>query len=282
MIDKKKLRNLKLIVFDMDGTLLNSNGEIGKETIELVTELKNMGVRFSFASGRLHSAIIDHAKTLDLKTPLISLDGSIIKSYPEGKIIFESYIPSRYIKKAINYADNLLLKVALCHADAIYYTDLNATIPTLLDKFGAQYIEVDDYNLYMNNTLELVIAGDMKESVKLFNRKMMFPYAFGLNTTYYKSQSRGDLYYVEVRKSGSDKGTGLKRLCKHLKVKISETAVMGDWYNDRKLFETGALAIAPQNAISEIKFHAQYVTERSNDEDATAEFLNMVLEAKKN
>jgi Cof subfamily protein (haloacid dehalogenase superfamily) len=280
MIDKKKLRDLKLIVFDMDGTLLNSNGEIGKATIQLVSELKNKGMRFSFASGRLHSAIIDHAKTLNLKTPLISLDGSIIKSYPEGKIIFESYIPERYIKKAIDYADRLLLKVALCHADAIYYTELNSTIPTLLDKFGANYVEVDEYDNYLKSTLELVIAGDMKDSIKLFYKKMMFPYSFGLSTSYYKSQSRGDLYYVEVRKSGTDKGTGLKKLCKYLKIGIKETAVMGDWYNDRKLFETGALSIAPQNAISEIKYHAQYVTERTNDEDATAEFLEMVLKAK--
>ena len=281
MIDKKRLKNLKLIVFDLDGTLLNSNNEIGRESRELITELRGLGVRFSFASGRLHSAIIEHANTLDLRTPLVSLDGSLIKSHPKGELIFESYIPSRYVKKAVNYADKLLLKIALCHGDAIYYTDHNSTIPEMLDKFGAKYVEVGSYEHYLDKTLEIVVAGDMKNAVRLFHRKMMFPYTFGLGASYYKSHSRGDLYYVEVRKSGTDKGTGLKRLSKHLGIRITETAVMGDWYNDRKLFETGALSIAVQNAVNEIKYHADFVTEKTNDEDAAAEFLNMVLLAKK-
>ena len=281
MIDNGRLRKLKLIVFDLDGTLLNDNNEIGEETKELVMELKTYGVRFSFATGRLHSSIIDHAQTLELHSPLISLDGSLIKSYPKGEILFESYIPSRYVKKAIKYADALLLKIALCHGDAIYYTDFNSAIPNLLDKFGAEYIQVDSYDKYLDNTLEIVIAGDMKDSVRLFNNRMMFPYTFGLNTSYYKSHSRGDLYYVEVRKSGTDKGTGLKRLATHLNTNIKETAVMGDWYNDRKLFDTGAISVAVQNAVNEIKYHAQYVTKRTNNEDAAAEFLQMVLKAKK-
>ncbi len=281
MIDKNRLKKIKLIVFDLDGTLLNNNNEVGKESKELITELRKLGVRFSFASGRLHSAITEHADTLGLHTPLISLDGSLIKSYPKGELIFESSIHPRFVRKAVKYADSLLLKIALCHGDAIFYTDHNSTIPEMLDKFGAKYVEVDSYEHYLDKTLEVVVAGDMKDSVKLFHRRMMFPYTFGLGASYYKSHSRGDLYYVEVRKSGTDKGTGLKRLAKHLGISVGETAVMGDWHNDRKLFETGALAIAVQNAINEIKYHADFVTEKTNDEDAAAEFLNMVLEAKK-
>lgn len=282
MIDKKRLRRLKLIVFDLDGTLLNDNNEIGCESKRLIDELRNLGVRFSFATGRLHSAITEHADALNLLTPLISLDGSLIKSHPSGDIIFESYIPSRYVRKAIRYADNLLLKIALCHGDAIYYTEHNSTIPTMMDKFGAEFIEVDAYDSYLNKTLEIVVTGDMKDAVKVFHKKLMFPYMFGVSTSYYKSHSRGDLYYVEARKSGTDKGTGLKRLAKHLNIRINETAVMGDWYNDRKLFETGALSVAVQNAVNEIKYHADLVTDRSNNEDAVAEFLEMVLESKKN
>lgn len=280
-MDKNRLKKLKLIVFDLDGTLLSDNNEIGEETIRLVNELRNMGLRFSFASGRLHSAITEHADTLNIRTPLISLDGSLIKNHPDKKIIFESYIPARYVKKAIKYADQLLLKIALCHPEAIYYTDTNAAIPSLLDKFGAKYINVNSYEEYMNRTLELVVAGDMKKSVSLFHNRMMFPYTFGLSTSYYKSHSRVDLYYVEARKAGTNKGTGLKRLAKYLGINIKETAVMGDWYNDRHLFNTGAFSVAVQNAVDEIKYHSDFITKRTNNEDAAAEFLEMVYKAKK-
>ncbi|MEE9429929.1 MAG: HAD hydrolase family protein, partial [Melioribacteraceae bacterium] len=77
------------------------------------------------------------------------------------------------------------------------------------------------------------------------------------------------------------KGSGLVQLTKHLKIKIKDTAVLGDWYNDRSMFETKALKIAVANAVEKIKNMADYVTERTNNEDGTAEFLSMLLKAKK-
>jgi Cof subfamily protein (haloacid dehalogenase superfamily) len=280
MINREKLRRIKLVVFDLDGTLLNSEGKIGEESIELIKKLHEMDVHFSFATGRLHSACIDYAAQLQIKVPFISLDGSLIKSYPDDKIIFNSTIPARYIKKAIRLADHLLLKAALCHADAIYYTESNSLIPDLLDKYG-RYVEVDSYQDYLSNTLELVVAGDFKQSIKAFANRMTFPYTFGLNTSYYRSQSRGDLYYFEARKQGADKGTALKKLARFLGFNIRETAVLGDWYNDRELFRAGGLKIAVANAVPEIKYNSDYVTKRTNDEDGTAEFLKMLMDVRK-
>jgi hydroxymethylpyrimidine pyrophosphatase-like HAD family hydrolase len=54
-----------------------------------------------------------------------------------------------------------------------------------------------------------------------------------------------------------------------------------DRYNDRSLFRTKALKIAVANAVDEIKQMADHVTKKTNNEDATAEFLEMVLEAKR-
>ncbi len=279
MLDKKKLKNLKLIVFDLDGTLLNSDGEIGAESIRLVKELKKKGVRFTIASGRLHSAILQHAKTLDLKTPLITLDGSLIKSL-DDKIIFESYIPSKYVKRALKLADLFMLKIALCHADAIYYNASSSLIPDLVEKFGAKYVEVESYEDYLNNTLEIVMVGEYKRTIREVVRKLSFPHAFGLDVSFYKSHRKGDIYFFEARKRGVSKGKGLIRLAKRLKLNIHEIAVLGDWYNDLQLFQTDALKIAMANAVIEIKNLSDLVTKRTNDEDGTAEFLELVLRAK--
>jgi len=279
MINKEKLKNLKLIVSDMDGTLLNSSNEIGIESQKLIKALREKGMRFTFATGRLHSAVVDHAKSLGLKTPLITLDGSLIKSMSD-EIIYESYIPKRYVKKAIKLADFHLLNIGLCHADAIYFTENSPLVPELLDKFGATYIEVDSFEEYLNETLELVVASDYKGSIRFVEKKMTFPSTFGLNTSFYKSQRRGDTYFFEVRKHGSTKGKGLVRLLKKIKIKIEEVAVMGDWHNDRTLFETKAVKVAVENAVIEIKGRADFITSKSNEEDGVAEFLEMVLKAK--
>jgi len=281
MIDKKILKKLKLIVFDLDGTLLDEYDTIGKETVGLIQELKELGVRFSLASGRLLSAITYHAETLGLTTPIISLDGALIRSYPEKNIIHESYIKEKYVNKVLDLADKYLLNVALCHGKAIYYTEDNSVIPKLIEKYGAKFQQVDLYEKYAKKTLEIIITGDHKKSVQEVIKKTEFPYSFGLTNSFYKSHHHDSVYYLEIRNRGNSKGEGLKLLSKHLKVKIKETAVLGDWYNDKSLFETNALKIAVANAVQEIKDLSDYVLEKTNNEDATAEFLQMVLEAKK-
>ncbi len=281
MIDQKRLKKIKLVVFDLDGTLLDSHGEIGDETIELIGELEKYDVVFSFASGRLQNTLTEHAELLNIRTPLISLDGSLIKNHPDGDTIFEAYVPKKYVKKAIDLSDEFLLKIALCHQEAIYFTEYNSLIPDMLDKFGSNYKKVHSYDNYIFKTLEVVLVGDSSENIRYAYERMNFPYAFGLNTNYYRSQSHGGLYYIEIRKKGISKGTGLKRLAKHLGMNIKHTAIIGDWYNDLSLFQTDALKIAVKNAVPEIKRLADFVTKRTNDEDATAEFLKKLLQAKK-
>ncbi|MFZ1291957.1 MAG: HAD family hydrolase [Melioribacteraceae bacterium] len=280
MIDPNRLKKIELVVFDLDGTLLNEYAEIGEKSIELVSELKKNGVRFTFATGRLHNSMVEFAKILDLQIPLISLDGAIIKSYPANEIIFESYIKPKYVKKAVDMADDLLLKVALSHDEAIFYTEQNSLIPRLMDKYEAKFEEIDSYDNLMDKTLEIVITGDYKNSIKLIEDKMKFPSAFGLKTSFYKSQDQDGVYFLEIRNKNCSKGDGLLKLVKHLKINIINTAVIGDWYNDKSLFKTNALKIAVANAVDEIKKMSDFITTKTNEEDGTAEFLEMILRAK--
>lgn len=281
MINRDILRKIKLIVFDLDGTLLNDEGNIGTDTLDLISELNKRGVKFSFASGRQHSAVTKYADLLGITAPIISLDGSLIKTYPDDKVIFMSYIPEKYVARAIRLADKYLMKISLCHDDSIYYTEENSLIPSLLEKYGAIYKEVDDYRDHLYKTLEIMLAGEYKDAMRHVENKMIFPFTFGLATSFYKSHSHPGVYYLEIRKQGSSKGIALKRLTDYMNIKIKETAVMGDWYNDKSLFETKAIKIAIENAVPEIKRLADFITRRSNNEDGTAEFLEMVLQSKK-
>ncbi len=281
MSDKERLKNIKIVVSDLDGTLLKNDGSVGEETKKLIRELHNYDVLFSFATGRLHSAVTDIAKDLEIKNPIISLDGSVIKDFPSGETIFESFLKIKYVEKAVKYADDYLLNIALCHADAIYFTEFNTVIPNLLNKFGAKYKEVSSYDNLLDKTLEIVLAGDNKESIEFVKDKFTFPYAFGCNASYYRSQSKRGLYYLDIRRAGSSKGKGLKRLLKYLHIKPHQSVVMGDWYNDISMFESDAIKVAVANSIPELIRNADHVTERSNNNEGPAEFLEMILRAKK-
>ena len=134
MLDKKRLKKIELVLFDVDGTLVNENGEIGERTRQSIMDLKKLGVLFSFASGRLHSALIPLAQELKLFLPLISLDGSSIKSIEGKHYVYRSFLKANQVKKAIEYSEKYLVNIALCHAEAIYYTCLLYTSPSPRDR----------------------------------------------------------------------------------------------------------------------------------------------------
>jgi Cof subfamily protein (haloacid dehalogenase superfamily) len=280
MISKEVLKRIQLVVLDLDGTILDDNGNLHPDTVVLVKKLKELGVKFSIATGRLHNATVSYAQTLSIEEPIISLDGTLIKNYLTDKIIYQSAIPERIVVKAISLADRYFLKIALCHGDAIYYTEENSLIPNLLEKFGAKYEIVNSYNGIINKTLEIVMTSDYSNMLRLAANKLSFPFTFGVRTSFYKAQSHGGIYYLEVRKMGSNKGEALKKLCKHSHVKIKNTAVLGDWYNDKSLFETDALKITVANAVPEIKRLSDMVTKNSNNEGGVNEFLKLLLKSK--
>jgi Cof subfamily protein (haloacid dehalogenase superfamily) len=281
MIDKILARNIKLIVSDLDGTLISDDGNLGVETKKIITELIKEGVIFSIATGRLHSAAIPVAKILSLNGPIISLDGALIKYHSSGETVFKSSLKERHVKKAINYSEEYLVNLVLCHADAIYYTDFNTIIPSLLSKFGAEYKKVDSYDAYIKNTLEIVCASDMKDSVKSIHEAFTFPMTLGCSTSFFRSHSYENIFYLEIRRAGCNKGKGLKRVLRHLNLKPENAVVMGDWYNDITLFQTRAFKVAVANAIPELTHLSDCVTKGTNNEEGAAEFLEMILKAKR-
>ena len=280
MFDLNRLKNIELVIFDVDGTLVNDEGQIGESSKDLIMKLKKLGVIFSFASGRLHSALVPLAEELRIYSPFISLDGSAIKSVESKQFVYRSFLKDKQVKKAISYSEQYLVKIALCHSEAIYFTEENSVIPKLMDKFGASYEQVKSYDDYTNETLEIVFAGDNKRAVEFIRDKLSFPFTLGISLSYFRSQTHEGIYYLELRRSGSSKRKGMERLLKHLNVKEQNTAVLGDWYNDLSLFESNALKITPQNGIAELKKSADYVLNKTNNEDGVADFLEALLKSK--
>jgi Cof subfamily protein (haloacid dehalogenase superfamily) len=281
MLLSKVLKDIKLVVFDLDGTLLDDEGKIGEETRFLVKELKKFGVGFSFASGRLHSAILKYTEELDINLPVISLDGALIKNSKNNAVLYEAFLSKSIVKKALKLSDRYLVNSALCHVDAIYFTEQNSIIPKITDKFGALFKEVNSYDNYLDKTLEVFFAGDNRPAVNYLRDKLSFPFTFGCSSSFYRSHSQESIYYLEIRKSGSTKGNALRRLLKYLNVLESETVIIGDWYNDISMFRTKTFKVAVNNAVAELKRNADYVTKKSNNEDATGELLNLLLKYKK-
>jgi Cof subfamily protein (haloacid dehalogenase superfamily) len=276
---QKKLSKIKLIVSDVDGTLTNNNNELGGETIELVQKLKEKDVLFTFATQRIHSSIVHFAEQLDVKIPIITVNGALIKGL-DNNVISSSIIREKHVDKALSLANNYFVRIALCYGDEIVFTEDNSVLRDFMYRLGTDYRMVDSYKNYRDNVLEIIMLGNEKKVMKYIQDKLNFPAKFFLTAKYFRSSSKLGVYHLEVRKSGTNKNTGMTKLARHLKFKKNEVAVLGDWFNDRDLFEFGGFNVALQNAVAELKLQADYVTDKTNNEDGVAEFLKLVYDSK--
>jgi Cof subfamily protein (haloacid dehalogenase superfamily) len=274
----RDLKNIKLIVSDVDGTLTNSENEVGEETKELVRKLREKGILFTFATQRIHSSVVNFAKEMDIEIPIISVNGALIKDL-KGNVVSTSLIKPKHVKKAIEFSEKYFVRIALCYGDEIVYTESNSVLRDFMYRLGTDYSLVDSYDDYLDNVLEIIMLGNEKQIIKHIQKKLNFPAKIFNTAKYFRSSSKHGVYHLEVRKSGTSKKTGMQKLTKHLGLKKKQVAVLGDWFNDRDLFEYGGFNVALQNAVAELKLKADYVTDRTNEEDGVAEFLKLVYDA---
>lgn len=273
----RRLKDIKLVVTDIDGTITNSMNMIGDETKDLVKKLHNKNIHFTFATQRIHSSIVNYIKELEIKSPVISANGALIKDY-KGQVFHKSVIFPKHVQKALNFADKYFVRVALCYNDEIVYTESNSVLRDYLYRLGTDYKLVDSYDKYVDDVIEIIMMGNEKEVIKYIQRKMNYPFKFYLNAKYFRSSTRLGIYNLEIKRSKTNKRTGLKKLVKYLGLKKNQIVVIGDWYNDRELFEFGGLNVAPQNAVAELKNKAHFITEKTNEEDGVSEFLKLLYD----
>jgi len=270
-----RLRKIKLVVSDVDGTLTNSYDYLGKKTIEYVSKLKEKGVFFTFATQRMHSSIIEIAKQLNVEIPIITVNGALIQDL-KGNVLYKSVINPDYVRNAIFFADRYFVRIALCCTNEIVYTENNSVLSDFMRRIGTNYKLVHSYEPYVNDVLEIIMMGNDKNVIKYIQRKLNFPFKFYVSAKYFRGSSSQGIYNLEIKKSRINKKTAIKRLTKHLKLKKSQVAVIGDWYNDRELFEFGGTNIALKNSVAELKNLAHYVVDKDSEEDGVGEFLEIL------
>jgi Cof subfamily protein (haloacid dehalogenase superfamily) len=275
---RSRLKRIKVVVSDVDGTLTTNDNQVGEITKDLVKKLRAKNILTTFATQRIHSSIVDFARELEIEIPMISINGALIQDL-KGKALFKAVINPKYVKKALDFCEEFFVRIALVYNDEIVYTESNSVLKDFMYRIGTNYRLVDSYNNYVNDVLEIIMMGNEKSVIKHIQKKMNFPYKFFVNAKYYRSSTRLGIYNLEIRKTGTSKLTGIKKLARHLKCRRHEIAVIGDWYNDRELFEYGGLNVALQNAVAELKNKAHYITEKTNNEDGVGEFLQLLYDS---
>jgi Cof subfamily protein (haloacid dehalogenase superfamily) len=272
-----RLKDIKLIVIDIDGTLVDKSGEVGEKTLYLSRELKKTGVYCTLSSARSFFYSKHIAEQMEVDLPIITLDGALIKDR-KGNSVYKGYIRDSVIRKAIHLAESNYGKITMCNEEHLYITPNNSVIKEYT-RLNAPIKEISSFE-NINDILEILIYCEDKGSLKNIREYFKFPRTPGVYYSVTKSPTN-EYYLLTIKKNGSDKLKSVKRLVKHLKLKRRNVAVIGDWHNDMPLFKYGAYNFAVQNAIPELKRMADYVTRSTNNEDAVGEVLEIVLNYRK-
>ena len=125
---------MKMIAFDLDGTLLNSGKNITQATKQILKEISESGVVVAFASGRLCSSMLKYAAGIKQKIPLITLNGAEVFIGSENGLqqLYKITLPQKYADYLIQYAKGKDFAVNY-YLDGRLYTEKNENaLPSII------------------------------------------------------------------------------------------------------------------------------------------------------
>ena len=272
---KRRLKKVKLVVSDVDGTLLNKEYELPEQCCEMVHKLMGKNIMFTLATQRIHSSIVPLARELGIEIPIITLNGALIQDVDGNNLLHRSLIQEKKVDKALRLADKYFVRIALCHNDHIVFTEDNSVFQDFLGQIGVDYKLVDSYDKYKSETNHIFMAGNERENILKVERKMRFFSHRKIIVSKFRSQSQSSLHKLEIMPAKTTKKTGMAKLAKYLGIKKDELVVIGDWYNDRELFDYGGLNVTLKDSVAELKHKAHYVSPYTNEEDGVCHFLEL-------
>jgi Cof subfamily protein (haloacid dehalogenase superfamily) len=258
----------KLIVTDMDGTLLNRDQEMTPKNREAIDFAIENGVRVALASGRMYDSAKQHIEYLNMDIPIIACNGSLIKS-SNGTLIYSNKIDTGLCLKAVEVLEKYNVYYQCQHEDLLFCKDS--------DNKDSIYYKINEF---MKTQTKVVIEDDLKDSI-LNNDILKFTIIEENNTSILpvikeeletieglKITSSWE-NNIEIMSEGVDKGQAIKMLCEHLNIDKSEIMAFGDNYNDIEMLEYAGLGVAMGNSNDDIKDIADYVTD-TNEESGFA------------
>ncbi|WP_010244140.1 HAD family hydrolase [Acetivibrio cellulolyticus] len=241
---------IKLIATDIDGTLLNGDGELPSGFTELVLRLENKGVYFAIASGRQYHTLLNDFASLKDKLIFIAENGALVMHH--GKELFfralERHKVEGIIKDIRNAGDR---DIVLCGKKTAYVETTNTEFEAEVRKYYFNCELVHDLLDVEDDILKIALydyIGSQENSYDMFSSRWQQEVNVIVSGKHWMDFGRPDV----------DKGISIKYLQDKLGVSCKETMVFGDYFNDVPMMEAAYYSYAMKNAPSEVKAQARF------------------------
>ena len=260
--------NYKLIVLDVDGTMLNSNREISKRTVQTLRKVQQMGIRVALASGRPTYGILPLAHAIDLgvyEGYIISYNGAQVMEAKTGQILFERRIDPQMVPYLEKKALKMGFTMAYYDGNEVVSTDIqNPHVADEAAMNGMTLRQEDHLSLSMDDwPAELMLVSDDEQALTSLEEHMQ-RHLNGVMDTIHSNP-----YYLEVVGYQVGKSYAMSALVQKMGIHMSEVLAIGDGEADINMLQMAGTGVTMANATEGVRRCADFTT-LSNDEDGAA------------
>lgn len=264
------IKDIETIVFDIDGTLVNSDGIITDKTREAIIEVQDQGVHIVLASGRPFKSMLSLAKELELdkhKGVILCNNGALAYDTKKSEIIFETPLDHELVLEILERIDGRPIAPMIEKGDELLVKDIDSGIITL-DGVRMDIIRTEasygNYNLREVNPIEDYVDHPINKIITVVD-----PEEVVATIDEFKEIFEGRVhvvqtspFYMEFVMPQVSKSYGLEKLG------LSHDTMMafGDSMNDREMLEYAKYPVAMGNALDPVKDIAYYVTDDNNND----------------
>ena len=264
----------KMLVVDMDDTLLTDDHIISEENKTMLFKAQEMGVYVVLASGRPTSAMIEYAKELqcDINNSfMISFNGSTITDLKEDKVLFEHSLTMEQIHSIYDFSQEN-------NTHIITYLD-----GKIISETSSEYIDIES----TITGLEHIIVPDFKAAVTTSAVKCLLleepSYLKGIESLL--KAAMPDLsvcmskpFFLEAAPNGIDKGAAIKVLAEKLNIHSSEIIAVGNAGNDLTMVQYAGLGVWVDNVDEELRKFGDVIVASNNNHGVAEVVRRFILE----
>jgi Cof subfamily protein (haloacid dehalogenase superfamily) len=251
---------IRLMVADVDGTLVTQDKELTPRAIAAVQALGGQGVRFAVTSGRPPRGMAMLVDPLALDTPISAFNGGVVVD-PKMQILEQKTLDKELVLPTIELMASAGLDVWLYSGSAWYVQDPKGPhVDREAWTVKFQPTVTDSYDDLTDAVAKLVGVSDDHDKVAAAAGKVKEKW--GDEVTSATSQP----YYLDVTHPDANKGFVVRYLAAKYGLSPDEICTIGDMPNDERMFTESGLTIAMGNAEDEVKTVAHEVTDTNEDD----------------
>lgn len=260
------MTDLRLLVGDLDGTLLERDGSISSSTAAAVKALRGAGVRVAIATGRIPRGIGRVVEALTLDGPQVTMHGALVIDITTGEHIYSATFRPAEVDELLGLTAGLDLPTLLCYPDGFRTNVLTQEVMDLFVPFNEPVPELvtDLADLRSSAPHKIAVwTGDERYEAALARATEQVAGRWTITS--------GDNRSLEFLPNGVNKAHAIEAMVRWLGLDLAQVVAIGDGTNDIEMLSAVGRSVAMRHARPEVRTAATLsIPDHLPDDAATA------------